>query len=523
MAEFLRHEPCEQCGSSDGKAIYSDGNTWCFVCEHFTSGEDHSESFHKHLMKPNVEFTGSAQRLDRRKISQATCERYRIYRDGELLRFPYFSSDRVLQGFKTKSKLKEFKYEGNTTDTLFGQHLVPSTGKSIIVYEGEMDCVSGWEAYPNWPHVSLPHGAASAKKDIQKQLKLFQGYDNVILFFDKDEAGQKATEQVAAILPSGKVKIAQLQDPYKDASDALQAGDAEAIRKAIWNATSYQPDEIVDGHDLFDLVTTPDPPCDYEYPFAGLQKMTHGIRYGELTTITSGTGQGKSTFCRQLATSLLERGERVGYIALEESNRRTALGLMSVAVEKALHLGDHDQKTLESAYNSTMKNWNLFLYDHFGSADPDTIYSRIEFMALALDIKIIFLDHLSILISGVEGEERKMIDVTMTRLRSLVAKTGIKLFLVSHLRRTQTDKNHEEGARVTLGQLRGSAAISQLSDTVIGLERNQQTTAEDTTTLRLLKNRYSGEVGIACSLKYQPHSCRYIEHETETFDPAVEF
>jgi len=196
---------------------------------------------------------------------------------------------------------------------------------------------------------------------------------------------------------------------------------------------------------------------------------------------------------------------------------------MSVAVEKALHLGDHDQKTLESAYNSTMKNWNLFLYDHFGSADPDTIYSRIEFMALALDIKIIFLDHLSILISGLEGEERKMIDVTMTRLRSLVAKTGIKLFLVSHLRRTQTDKNHEEGARVTLGQLRGSAAISQLSDTVIGLERNQQTTAEDTTTLRLLKNRYSGEVGIACSLKYQPHSCRYIEHETETFDPAVEF
>ena len=43
-----------------------------------------------------------------------------------------------------------------------------------------------------------------------------------------------------------------------------------------------------------------------------------------------------------------------------------------------------------------------------------------------------------------------MIDTTMTKLRSLVERTGIKLFLVSHLRRTQTDKNHEEGARVTL-------------------------------------------------------------------------
>jgi twinkle protein len=34
-----------------------------------------------------------------------------------------------------------------------------------MVYEGELDALSGWEAYPNWAHISLPHGAASAKKD----------------------------------------------------------------------------------------------------------------------------------------------------------------------------------------------------------------------------------------------------------------------------------------------------------------------------------------------------------------------
>jgi hypothetical protein len=72
-------------------------------------------------------------------------------------------------------------------------------------------------------------------------------------------------------------------------------------------------------------------------------------------------------------------------------------------------------------------------------------------------------------LSGLDGDERRMIDATMTRLRSLVERTGIALFLVSHLKRTSSDVNHEEGARVTLGQLRGSAAISQLSDSVIGL------------------------------------------------------
>ena len=520
MSEFIRHEPCEVCGSSDAKAIYDDGNTFCFSCHNLTKSND---NIHTHNMPTNVTFKGSAQRLHKRKISEATCQHYRVYRDGELLRFPYFSSDKTLRGFKTKNKLKEFKYEGTTTDTLFGQSLFPSTGKRIIVYEGELDALSAWEAYPNWAHVSLPHGAASAKKDIQKQLQLFQGYDEIVLFFDKDEPGKQATEQVAALLPSGKVKIAHLPDPYKDASDALQAGDSEAIRKAIWNASPYQPDGIVDGQSLLELVTNPSPPCDFEYPFAGLQRMTHGCRYGELTVISAGTGQGKSTLTRQLATHFLDQNERVGYIALEESNRRTALGLMSVATGKALHLGEHTKETLQEAYDKTLKGWYLFLYDHFGSADPDIIYSRIEYMALALETKIIFLDHLSILISGLDGDERKMIDTTMTKLRSLVERTGIKLFLVSHLRRTQTDKNHEEGARVTLGQLRGSAAISQLADEVWGLERNQQSDAIDQTILRVLKNRYSGEVGVACQLKYNKETCKYDETTEPIFNPSTDF
>ena len=251
-----------------------------------------------------------------------------------------------------------------------------------------------------WPHVSLPHGCSSAKKDIQKQIPLLQGYKEIVLFFDNDEPGRRATELAASVLPTGKVTIARM-DKYKDASDALQADDAEAIRRAIYDAKPYQPDGIVDGKSLLEAVTTPSPPCNHKYPFPGLQAMTHGIRYGELTTITAGTGQGKSTFCRQLATELLNTGESVGYIALEESNRRTALGLMSVAVGKALHLGEHEYTTLRNAYDKTIKNWNLYLYDHFGSLSSDVIYNRIEYMALGLDTKIIVIklinDNISII------------------------------------------------------------------------------------------------------------------------------
>jgi twinkle protein len=476
-------------------------------------------------MSSNVQLKGTAERLQKRGISEKVCQQYKIYRDGELLRFHYFDSSGILKGCKVKTKNKVFSYEGEVAGTLFGQHLFPATGKRVVITEGELDAASCQEVMSGWPMVSLPSGAAAAKKSIQRNLEWLQGYEEIVLFFDNDEAGRKATEEAASVLPPGKCKIASIQGDYKDASDALSANDPEAIRRAIWDAKPYRPDGIVDGKSLLELVTTPSPPANHDYPFQGLQSKLHGIRYGELVTITAGSGIGKSSFCRELATDLLRNGERVGYLALEESNRRTALGLMSAAVGKALHLGQHERSTLTEAYNTTLANWNLFLFDGFGSFDPDIVYNRIEYLACGLDTKVIFLDHLSILLSGLDGDERRIIDQTMTRLRSLVERTGIAMFLVSHLRRTSSDQNHEEGARVTLGQLRGSAAIAQLSDGVIALERNQQSASGGSdTTVRVLKNRYSGEVGIACQLSYDLSTCKFYETEAEEeFDATSDF
>jgi len=519
-SEFVRHLPCDACGSSDAASLYSDGHTFCFSCNAYTKGEG---DVHTHKMSTNVQLRGSAERLQKRNISEKVCQQYRIYKDGDVLRFYYFDDAGVAKGCKVKTKSKLFTYEGETPGTLFGQHLFPATGKRVVITEGELDAASCSEAMPGWPMVSLPSGAAAARKSIQRALQWLQGYEEIVLFFDNDEAGRKAAEDAAGVLPPGKTKIARLES-YKDASDALQANDPEAIRRSIWDAKPYRPDGIVDGKSLLDVVTTPNPPSDHDYPFEGLQQKLHGIRYGELVTITAGSGIGKSSFCRELATHLLNNGERVGYLALEESNRRTALGLMSAAVGKSLHIGNHDRTALTEAYSHSLAKWNLFLFDGFGSFDPDVIYNRIEYLACGLDTKVIFLDHLSILMSGLEGDERRMIDVTMTKLRSLVERTGIAMFLVSHLRRTSNDTNHEEGARVTLGQLRGSAAIAQLSDGVIALERNQQADrGGSSTTVRVLKNRYSGEVGVACQLTYDLDTCKFTETEANDFDPTTDF
>ena len=523
VSEFVVHIPCEACGSSDGNSLYDDGHTFCFVCGQHSQSQYSPPTQLKHA----IQLQGSAERLQKRNISQATCELFKTYKDGNTLRHYYFDEGKVV-GAKVRTKGKDFRCEGEVK-TLFGmQNYRKKTTKrdtKLVITEGEMDAMAVWEAQPNWDVVSIPNGAPSAKKAIQNNYEWINAYDKIVLFFDNDAAGREGAEAAAGVLPPGKVYIGFLED-YKDASDALQADDTEAIRAVCnYDHQQHRPDGIVDAKTLLELVTTPQPPSDYDYPYQGLQSKLHGIRLGELTTVTAGSGQGKSSVCRDLAAYLLSLGVPVGYLALEESNRRTALGLMSAAVGKNLSLGEHTHDELTKAFDSSINNWDLYLFDGFGSFDPDIIYNRIEYLASGLDCKVIFLDHISILMSGLDGDERRLIDITMTRLKSLVERTGIALFLVSHLKKGSTDGGHEEGARVSLGQLRGSAAIAQLSDSVIALERDQQAdSGSSETTVRIIKNRYSGETGVACTLSYDLNTCKFNETQPDKpFDATTDF
>ena len=93
-SEFVAHEPCSNCGSSDANSVYSDGHKFCFVCQTYTPAEGIN---HNHTMTTNELLQGYAQELRRRGISVKTCEKFKIFRDGDTLRFPYFTESGVLQ------------------------------------------------------------------------------------------------------------------------------------------------------------------------------------------------------------------------------------------------------------------------------------------------------------------------------------------------------------------------------------------------------------------------------------------
>ena len=81
--------------------------------------------------------------------------------------------------------------------------------------------------------------------------------------------------------------------------------------------------------------------AEVHYPFEGLEKLTHGIRMGELITITAGSVLGKRQFFRELVYHALKNTQHsMGLMFLEDSVKRSGLGIMSLAANKTLHIGE---------------------------------------------------------------------------------------------------------------------------------------------------------------------------------------
>lgn len=473
--------------------------------------------------------TGTYQDLIKRKIREDTCRKfgYQIgqLKDTPVQIAPYYSRDGEMVAQKVRTPNKDFKILGDISKAqLFGANLW-NNGKKIVVTEGEIDCLTVSQVQNNkWPVVSVPNGAQAAKKAIQKNLEYFNNFEEVIFMFDMDEPGQKAARECCELFEGGKAKIASL--PMKDPNELLMAGKEQDIISAIWNAREHRPDGIISGKDLWQQVSEKVDIESVRYPWEALNEKTMGARRGELVTITAGSGIGKSAIVREIAHHLLKEGQTVGMLMLEENPKRTALGLMGIELNKPLHITSEgiSDEDLKGSFDRTVGSGRLFLYDHWGSSDIDNLISRVRFLARGCGCQWIVLDHLSIVVSGMgDGDERRLIDNTMTMLRSLVEETGVGLFVVSHLKRPE-GKGHEEGAKTSLSQLRGSHAIAQLSDLVIGAERDQQSDNPNVTTLRVLKNRFSGDTGEAGYLMYDRESGRLTELDNVPFkDETKEF
>lgn len=538
---FIEHKPCPACReiggdrSGDNLAVYSDGHGYCNACGHYQKDDTGVNNFIEEQM-PMQTITPrgvSNASIKERRISSRITSKFGVTvsydKTGKIDKhyYPYYDSNESnrLLGYKERTvATKDFQIIGtNKGSGLFGQNANRSGGKYLTICEGEIDALSISEMFDGkWQVVSLKNGASSASRDIKENLEYIESFDNVVLCFDQDQAGFDAVKSCQDIISVGKLKVCKL--PMKDASDMLVNGKVKEFTNAWWSSEPYSPAGVVRGKDTWEFLMEEEDSLTVDYPWKGLNKLTYGFREKELVTITSGSGMGKTSIVKELEAYLLNTtDDSVAIIHLEESVARSVKGLMSIEANAPIHIPQYErelsQEEKKALWQKAVGDKNVYIHNHWGSIEEDSLLNVIRNYAKGYDCKWIILDHLSIVVSEQDGslDERKAIDAIMTKLRKIVQETGIGLFLISHLRRPQ-GRAHEEGGQVSLSELRGSAAIAQLSDIVIGLERNQQDDdpiIRNQTTLRVIKNRFSGLTGPACKLQYDSDTGRLSEVDDE--------
>ena len=546
QSKFVRHKlPCPSCGGSDPVSMNEDKSAHCFSCAaHLTNYVDACDG---KIMdtnpKPKVSntflntYTGSFGALTDRCISEDTAKKYGVRHvvgaDNKVSQhiYPYFNGNEVV-GTKTRFvDNKNFAFAGTYEGTgLFGEQLFRNTGgKYLTIVEGECDAMAAYELMQSkWACVSLKRGAAGAVKDVRESIEFIESFENVVICFDNDKAGIDAAKNVARILKPGKAKIVTLPTGCKDANDMLRQKKFQAFMSAWWEARTYTPSGIMDLSAQKSEWLHRETKESVAYPWEGLNKKLYGMRKGELITLTGGTGLGKSSVTRELEHWLIKNTkDNVGIIALEENWLRTADGIISIEANDRVYLNErraqYTEEQLTNLFDKVIPKGRVFIHAHLGATDIEEIFSKLRYIIVGCECKWVIVDHLHMLVNVMDGgDERRGIDMLMNRLRSLVEETGVGMILVSHLRRAAGDRGHENGVEVSLSHLKGSAGIAQLSDCVIALERNQQAENEDeanTTKVRVLKSRYTGDTGLACSLRYNNETGRLFElSEEETFD-----
>ena len=167
-SNFLRHIPCDNCGSSDANSLYSDGHQFCFSCQAHVKGDGTTPAPSPKKRAGDL-ITGEFMDLSKRKIREDTCRKFG-YQVGELAGkkvqiAPYYDKSGTMVAQKIRGSDKSFKVLGNITKALpFGAPLW-GKGKKLVVTEGEIDAMSVSQAQGNkWAVVSVPNGAQGAKK-----------------------------------------------------------------------------------------------------------------------------------------------------------------------------------------------------------------------------------------------------------------------------------------------------------------------------------------------------------------------
>jgi KaiC/GvpD/RAD55 family RecA-like ATPase len=567
LGTFIRHISCDKCGSSDGNALYDDGSTYCWVCHVSAGGEKVKDSGHylkKSEMKEPMEEVKQSkpvlteeQKLEIKETTGFFTKNYRNIRDetykafgvrhsafetGELAEQYYpITQEGALVGYKIRQLPKSFKSIGRTGSDceLFGQFKF-KPGRYIVITEGEIDALSAYQMLKDYNHrkgwdqfetaVVSPTIGAMAVKQIAAHYKFLDKFEQIILCFDSDKAGEDAVEKLIPILPKGKVKIMSMR--LKDANEYLKNSQEDAFIRDFYDAKKFMPVGVVGSSGIMQRIKEQASVPKIPFPSDLLPLLNEmiggGMPLGHIANIAAKTGIGKTTMINEFVYYwIFHSPHRVGIVSMELDTGQYGEVLLSRHLRRKLaRISDIPTKlALLDSPEIIEKANELFLNedgtDRFYLLDNrdgslEEIKETIEELVVSCGCKVIVLDPVQDLLAGLSVDAQEEF---MQWMKGFMKSHGVTFILINHVRKTQSND-----ATFTEEDIQGSSTIIKSASINLLLYRDK--TAEDpvernTTRAMLSKNRVIGDTGPCGEMYYdnETHSLYNKQHYFEQIAP----
>lgn len=424
--------------------------------------------------------------------------------------YPYHK-DGELVGYKVRLiEDKRMWSVGEIKDCdLFGWNKAIQAGaKRLYITEGELDAVSLYQIFKEQsagtPYaafdpaiVSLAHGAGSAARDVAKFLpQIRERFKELVLVFDQDAAGKKASEEVARIVPDALVAVL----PMKDVNECLMNGRGKAAHAAVqFQAQKPKNSRLVNANDLHEKAKEP-PVFGVSWPWKHITEATRGIRTGETIYIGAGQKQGKSEIVNTLTAHFIkEHGWKVFLCKPEEANNKTYKLVAGKLAGKFFH--DPTKPFDEEAYDEAggILRDHLFMLNLYQNLSWEVLKADIRAAALE-GCKAIIIDPITNLTNGMEsGAANTRLQEIAQELAAMALDLDVVIFIFCHLRNPDSGPPHELGGHVLSSQFAGSRAMARSCNLMLGLEGNRspdlQPEERNLRHLVLLEDREFGESG----------------------------
>lgn len=493
-------------------------------------GTEFNEEVHQKL-KDNTGVDSKGYRGVRTDISKMLGVRYEYSEeDGSVAKSYYPVTKGCLEkdikdslvGYKVRQHPKKFISPigevGKDCD-LFMQWKFKTHKGMLLIVGGEHDAMAayqmlldmhnrsnGKDKYDEVAVVSGITGEGGLAYQLRQQYQWLSQFQKIIVCMDEDEAGRKATEQIAKVLPKGKVFVMDMR--YKDPNEYLTKKDEQSFINDFWGHKPYVPVGILGSSTLLDAVVEAAKVEKIKLPpfMHKLEKlMAGGIPLGVILNLGSASGTGKSTFVEELTYFwVFNSPYKVGVLSLESDKGEYGTKLLSRHVGKKINLiedidekvdflkSEYVQEKAKELFSKPDGRDRFYLMDERGGNVKD-IQESVERMIRECQCKVIVIDPLQDVIASLPQEEQ---DKFMAWQKSLTKSEGVTIININHVRKSSGGKEaNSKGADISEEDFHGSSSIFKSGACNLLFTRNKEAESvveRNTTVMKMTKCRWTG-------------------------------